>query len=141
MRKNERGLRTMFGSEPFAGTITDRPTGITFAGGSPCRPTRGCRTRVNCPGGSLPINSLTSCPLASSAAAWSSACSTTAPQNDHENGTTMPIFTTGSLSETWGNPWFPHTQGRPRRGAAMARLVFRANRSPAGRTGSVFLEG
>ena len=35
IRKNERGLRTMFGSEPFAGTITDRPTGITFAGGSP----------------------------------------------------------------------------------------------------------
>ncbi len=35
IRKTERGLRTMFGNDPFAGTITDRPTGITFAGGSP----------------------------------------------------------------------------------------------------------
>ena len=33
IRKSERGLRQMFGSEPFAGTITDRPTGITCAGG------------------------------------------------------------------------------------------------------------
>mgnify|MGYP003299358629 CR=1 FL=1 len=33
-------------------------------------------------------------PRSSSAAACSSACSTTAPQNDHENGTTIPIFTT-----------------------------------------------
>ena len=32
----------MFGSEPFAGTMTERPTGMTFAGGFPCRPTRGC---------------------------------------------------------------------------------------------------
>ena len=67
MRKNDRGLRTMFGSEPLAGTITDRPTGITFAGGSPWRPTRGWRTRVNWPGGSFPITSLTSCPRASRA--------------------------------------------------------------------------
>ena len=29
------GLRMMFGNEPFAGTITERPIGITFAGGSP----------------------------------------------------------------------------------------------------------
>ena len=36
-RKIERGLRQMFGSEPFAGTITDRPTGIT------------CRRRVAVP--------------------------------------------------------------------------------------------
>ena len=48
-RKNDRGLRTMLGSEPFAGTITDRPTGITLAGGFPWRPTRGWRARVNCP--------------------------------------------------------------------------------------------
>ena len=34
----------------------------------------------------------TSWPRSSSAAACSSACSTTAPQNDHENGTTIPIF-------------------------------------------------
>ncbi len=47
MRRIERGLRMMFGSDPFAGTITDRPIGITSGGGSPCRPTRGCRTRVN----------------------------------------------------------------------------------------------
>ena len=47
-------------------------------------------------GGSLPITSRTSCPRASSASACSSACSTTAPQNDHENGTTMPIFTRGA---------------------------------------------
>ena len=53
IRKNDRGLRLMLGSEPLAGTITERPTGITCGGGSPCRPTRGCSTRVNCPGGSL----------------------------------------------------------------------------------------
>ena len=37
-RDAEEGARaesTMFGSEPFAGTITERPTGITFGGGSP----------------------------------------------------------------------------------------------------------
>ena len=88
----------MFGSEPFAGTITERPTGITFAGGLPCRPTRGWSARVNWPGGSLPMISLTSCPRSSSAAAWSSACSTTAPQNDQENGTTIPTFTGRSLT-------------------------------------------
>ena len=83
----------MFGSEPLAGTITERPTGSTFGGGFPCRPTRGCSARVNWPGGSLPMISRTSWPRSSSAAACSSACSTTAPQNDHENGTTIPIFT------------------------------------------------
>ena len=35
IRKIERGLRMMFGSDPFAGTITDRPIGITSGGGSP----------------------------------------------------------------------------------------------------------
>ena len=40
----------MFGSDPFAGTITERPTGITLSGGSPWRPTRGWSTRVNWPG-------------------------------------------------------------------------------------------
>ena len=82
----------MFGSDPFAGTITDRPIGITSGGGSPWRPTRGCRARVNWPGGSLPITRRTSWPSSRSAAACSSACSTTAPQKDHENGTTMPTF-------------------------------------------------
>ena len=47
IRKSERGLRMMFGSDPFAGTITERPIGITSAGGFPWRPCRGCRTRVN----------------------------------------------------------------------------------------------
>ena len=45
----------MFGSDPFAGTITERPIGITSGGGSPWRPSRGWRTRVKLPGGSLPI--------------------------------------------------------------------------------------
>ena len=53
---------------------------------------------MNWPGGSLPISKRTSWPSSSSAAACSSACSTTAPQNDHENGTTIPIFTRGSLT-------------------------------------------
>ena len=44
------------------------------------------------PGGSLPITSRTSMPEPLSAAAWSSACSTTAPQNDQEYGTTIPTF-------------------------------------------------
>ena len=92
IRKIDRGLRMMFGSDPLAGTITERPIGITSGGGCPCRPTRGCRTRVNWPGGSFPITSRTSWPRSRSAAAWSSACSTTAPQKDHENGTTMPTF-------------------------------------------------
>ena len=35
IRRIERGLRMMFGSEPLAGTITERPTGITSGGGSP----------------------------------------------------------------------------------------------------------
>ena len=62
IRKIERGLRMMFGSDPFAGTITDRPIGITSGGGSPWRPSRGWSTRVKLPGGSLPITSRTSCP-------------------------------------------------------------------------------
>ena len=47
----------MFGSDPFAGTITERPIGITSGGGSPWRPSRGWSTRVKLPGGSLPITS------------------------------------------------------------------------------------
>ena len=49
MRKNARGLRMMFGSEPFAGTITERPIGITWSGGLPCRPSRGCRNAREAP--------------------------------------------------------------------------------------------
>ena len=64
-------------------------------------------TGVECPGelpgGSLAMTTRTSCPRASSAEACSSACSTTAPQNDQENGTTMPIFTPGAYSASV--PW------------------------------------
>src|SRR6059058_3382304 len=42
--------------------------------------------------------SRTSWPRSSSAAACSSACSTTAPQNDQENGTTIPTFTGRTLT-------------------------------------------
>src|SRR5438105_1000200 len=83
----------MFGSVPFAGTITERPIGITSAGGVPCRPTRGWRTRVNWPGGSFPMIVRVSWPSLRSASAWSSACSTTPPQKDQLYGTTMPTFT------------------------------------------------
>src|SRR5580765_8749008 len=86
------GVRTRFGSEPFAGTITVRPSGITSGRGSPWRPWRGSSAPVNLPGGSLPMMIRTSIPRARSASAWSSACSRTAPQKDHENGTTMPTF-------------------------------------------------
>ena len=88
----ERGERTMLGRLPFAGTITERPTGITSGGGCPCRPERGCRTRVKLPGGSLPIIVRVSTPIRRRASACSSACSTTAPQKDHEYGTTIPTF-------------------------------------------------
>ena len=64
MRNTERGLRMMFGSVPFAGTITERPIGITSGGGLPWRPCRGCSTRVNWPGGSLPMIVRTSQPSA-----------------------------------------------------------------------------
>ena len=93
MRQTVRGLRTMFGSDPFAGTITERPTGITSRGGKSCRPSRGCSTRVKLPGGSLPMIRRVSTPSRRNASACDSACSTTAPQNDQEYGTTIPTFT------------------------------------------------
>ena len=74
------GLSTMFGSAPFAGTITERPTGITSAGGRPCRPCLGCRTRVKLPSGSCPTIVRVSMPSSRSAATLSSTCSITAPQ-------------------------------------------------------------
>ena len=52
----------MFGSEPLAGTTTERPTGMIPAGRSPWRPLRGCRNRVIGPGGSWPIRIWTSWP-------------------------------------------------------------------------------
>ena len=82
----------MFGSDPFAGTITERPTGMMSGGGRSWRPRRGCRTRVKLPGGSLPMIVRVSTPCPRRASAWSSACSTTAPQKDQEYGTTMPTF-------------------------------------------------
>ena len=75
-----RGERMMFGSEPLAGTTTERPTGTIPAGRAPWRPLRGWRKRVNGPGGSFPIRIFTSWPRLRSAAAWFSACSTTPPQ-------------------------------------------------------------
>ena len=45
--KTDLGLRMMLGSDPFAGTITDRPIAITSGGGGPSRPCRGCSVRVN----------------------------------------------------------------------------------------------
>ncbi len=56
----ERGERTMFGSEPLAGTTTERPTGMIPSGSSPWRPLRGWRSRERWPGGSCPMTSLTS---------------------------------------------------------------------------------
>ena len=35
IRTTDDGLRTMLGSDPFAGTMTDRPTGSTSGGGRP----------------------------------------------------------------------------------------------------------
>ena len=113
-RKIERGLRTMFGSEPFAGTITERPTGITSGGGSPWRATRGWRTRVNWPAGSLPISVLFSTPSRRRAAAWSSACSFTAPQKVHENGTTIPTFMARSLMVIDSMSWSCFARSRSR---------------------------
>src|SRR3954453_5773180 len=86
------GLRTMLGSAPFAGTITDRPIGVTWPGGCSCRPCRGCRYLVRRPGGSCPIRIRASTPSFSRARAWWSACSGTPPQNDHEYGTTIRTF-------------------------------------------------
>ena len=83
-RSTDDGLRTMFGSEPLAGTITERPTGSTSGGGRPWRPWRGWRTLVKVPGGSWPMIDRVSIPSRPSASAWSSACSRTAPQNDQE---------------------------------------------------------
>jgi hypothetical protein len=91
------GLRMRFGSESFAGTITERPTGMTSGGGTPWRPRRGCSNRVKLPGGSLPMIVRVSIPNRRRASACSSACSTTAPQNDQEYGTTIPTFIATSL--------------------------------------------
>ena len=107
------------------GTITDRPSGITLGGGGPGRPVRGWRTRLNEPGGSLPISRRVSIPTASSARACASAWSTTPPPNDHEYGTTIPTFirarlpasreqspTTAPASRSWASTEMP-TPCRP----------------------------
>src|SRR5919201_3206261 len=122
MAGTERGERTMFGSVPFAGTITERPTGMTSGGGCPCRPSRGCRTRVKLPGGSLPMIVRVSTPSRCSASACSSTCSTTAPQNDHEYGTTMPTFIAAQHTECCSLAAAPprHEEVRPGRGDCWA---------------------
>src|SRR3990172_6591097 len=112
----------MWGREPLAGTITERPTGITFDGGSPCLPTRGWSTRVNWPGGSFPMSRRTSCPRSSSAAAWSSACSTTAPQDDP---TVYHLFYADELGSPGADITFFEYPGVPRgrAGAGMIHTV------------------
>ena len=89
------------------GTTTERPTGMIPAGRSPWRPVRGWSRRVSVPGGSWPIRIFTSWPRSRSAAAWFSACSTTPPQYDHENGTTMPIFTRTAAASTGASRSMP----------------------------------
>ena len=84
IRATEDGLSTMFGRLPFAGTITERPTGRTSGGGRPCLPCRGWSALVKVPGGSWPMIDRVSIPSRPSASACSSACSSTAPQNDQE---------------------------------------------------------
>ena len=78
--------------------------------------------------GSFPITRRTSWPSSSSAAACSSACSTTAPQNDHENGTTIPIFTSGSLTT---DGYAAHDGVERRRGCEAAAFRDRATGKPA----------
>src|SRR4029453_3841060 len=45
-----------------------------------------------------------STPRSRSAWAWSSACSTTAPQNDHESGTAIPPFMAAKLGRRLRGP-------------------------------------
>ena len=62
---------------------------------------------------------LASWPSAMSAFAWFSACSTTPPQYDHENGTTMPTFIAAEYDRrvpgSVGVRDDPHGLGRDRR--------------------------
>ena len=75
----------MFGSDPFAGTITERPIGITPGGGCVVasqprvESAREAARRVV-----ADHEAHVEAEPALSASAWSSACSTTAPQNDQE---------------------------------------------------------
>src|SRR5581483_2901471 len=62
-----------------------------------------------------------SIPRARSASAWSSACSTTAPQNDQENGTTIPTFTGESYDGGGGRPPGPGAPCRLRPSPAPPR--------------------
>ena len=100
-------------------------SGSRRAAASPCRPCRGCSTRVNWPGGSLPMIVFTSWPSARSASAWSSACSTTPPQKDHEYGTTMPDLHRAPLSSARGAPPLPARPRDPPAGAAGPRRARR----------------
>jgi hypothetical protein len=70
----------MLGSEPFAGTITERPIGITSGERLPVPATRGCRARSELTRRVVAHDQpQRHAPRSRSAAAWSSACSTTAP--------------------------------------------------------------
>ena len=126
----DRGESTMLGSEPLAGTTTERPTGMIPAGRSPWRPLRGWRSLVRLPGGSWPITSLTSWPRWRSACAWFSACSTTPPGNDHENGTTIPIFTRRPPRAPGRGGRCPPRAPSRRRPGRSARSPCRWGRSP-----------
>ena len=66
-----------------------------------------------------------------SASAWSSACSTTAPQKDHEYGTTMPTFIAAIIV---GGPGAPPFAPRPARSSG-SRCP-RSARSPRSRSTS-----
>ena len=66
------------------------------AAGTRLAPARVQRAR-ELAGGSFPMIVRVSMPSPRSASAWSSACSTTAPQKDHEKGTTIPTFIGGTL--------------------------------------------
>ena len=62
MRTIDCGVRMMLGSDAFAGTMTERPTGITYSGGRVWRPCFGWRSQVSRPGGSWPMMIRASCP-------------------------------------------------------------------------------
>ncbi len=82
----------MFGSEPFAGTITERPTGITSGGRVAVAAVPRVQHAREVAGRVVAHDVFASMPSWRRASAWSSACSTTAPQNDQEYGTTIPTF-------------------------------------------------
>ena len=83
---------------------------------------------MNEPGGSLPMIVRVSTPSPRSASACSSACSLTAPQKDHENGTTMPTFTALSLFRC--PAWPPRPCGAAARAQTRSSAVSLGLESP-----------